>query len=327
MRPAATIKMGFYPTPGSVVSRIKPFLKFPQGKASFLDPCCGEGVALKELTEKQNTVTYGIELDHARAEIARQNLDFVISGDFFQTKISNNVFSASLANPPYCSDGIDRQELSFLRSTIKYLQVSGILIFIISQNRLDEKIAKLLSLNFENIQVFQFPYDEYAAFRQIVIFGVKKLIPEPDFLKLQELMCVPDRILPEIQENPSITYQVPETKEITLFKSSVIDLLELQKFLEKSPLWARLENVRKEFGSNRPPLPLRTGHLALVLASGYLDGEVGENENLHIVKGRVFKETKESTEVLEKEMIHRETDVIRISIKILEPNGAIKVLV
>lgn len=325
MRPIATMKMGFYPTPICVVNKIKAFLQFPQGKVSFFDPCCGEGIALKELAE--NAVTYGIELDHARAELAKQNLDFVISGDFFQTKISNNAFSVILSNPPYFSDGIERQELSFLRSTIKYLQVSGILIFIISQNRLDEKIAKLLSLNFENIQVFQFPNDEYQSFRQIVVFGAKKENPEPDLPKLQELMCVPDRILPEIMENPSITYQVTETKEITLFKSSVVDLLELEKVLEKSPLWARLENVRKELGSNRPPLPLRTGHLALVLASGYLDGEVGENENLHIVKGRVFKETKESTEVLEKEMIHRETDVIRISIKILEPNGAIKVLV
>ncbi|NUM33671.1 MAG: methyltransferase [Candidatus Brocadiae bacterium] len=328
MRPAASIKMGFYPTPSTVVNKIKTFLQFPQGKVSFFDPCCGEGIAVKELAEGKNAVTYGIELDQARAEAAKQNLDFVISGDFFQTKISNNAFSLMLNNPPYFSDGIERQELAFLRNTIRYLQPQGILIFIISQHRLDEKIAKVLSLHFENIQVFAFPQDEYEAFKQIVILGSKKQSSEPDLPKLQELLRIPDSMVAEIPETPLLSYPVPETQLITIFKSSVVDVLELQKFLAKSTLWNRLENShRKLYGSNRPPLPLRTGHLALVLASGYLDGEVGEGGNLHIVKGRVFKETKENTEVLDKELIHRETDVIRISIKILKADGSIQVLV
>jgi len=37
-------KMGYYPTPPSVVERIKTFIKI-QEQTIMLDPCCGEGNA------------------------------------------------------------------------------------------------------------------------------------------------------------------------------------------------------------------------------------------------------------------------------------------
>ena len=54
--------MGYYPTPVSVVERVKSFLKFPEERVTVLDPCCGEGLAVKELVEGVNATTYGIEL-------------------------------------------------------------------------------------------------------------------------------------------------------------------------------------------------------------------------------------------------------------------------
>ncbi len=49
MRLEAKIKMGYYPTPLSVVDRIRLFLEFPENDVSLFDPCCGEGFALKNL--------------------------------------------------------------------------------------------------------------------------------------------------------------------------------------------------------------------------------------------------------------------------------------
>ena len=75
MRIEARIKMGYYPTPLSVVERIRSFLRFPHDHVSLFDPCCGEGLALKNLAKDAKVTTYGIELDESRAEQVKINLD------------------------------------------------------------------------------------------------------------------------------------------------------------------------------------------------------------------------------------------------------------
>jgi len=52
MRLAGRIKMAFYPTPLSVIERIKTFIACPENNPiNALDPCCGEGLAVKNLFE------------------------------------------------------------------------------------------------------------------------------------------------------------------------------------------------------------------------------------------------------------------------------------
>ena len=78
MRLEARVKMGYYPTPLPVVDRIRTFLSYPAGNASLLDPCCGEGTALRRLAEGTGAATYGIEPDDYRAEQAGGALDHVL---------------------------------------------------------------------------------------------------------------------------------------------------------------------------------------------------------------------------------------------------------
>lgn len=327
MRLEGQKKMGFYPTPSSVTEQIRNMLAFPEGKVSLFDPCCGLGEVLHGLAQDANAETYGIELDHARANTAKKALNHCFQGDIFAAKVSCNAFSLMLNNPPYDTDGEERKELTFLRGTVKYLQPHGVIVYIIPQHRLDEKIAKLLAWHFEDIQVFRFPTEDYGRFSQIVIFGARKERAGSDAAAFRGLVAARSADLPEIPANPDWLYAVPETKPIALFKSGSIDEDELQKSLQRSPLWDRITHkVQIAKGSNHPPLPLRTGHLALVLASGYLDGEVGDASNLHIVKGRVFKKTKRTTEKSGEDTVVKETDIIRVSVKILEPSGEIKIL-
>ena len=86
------VKMGYYPTPLSVVARIRSFLRFPKDSVSLFDPCCGEGLALQKLGGDANVTTYGIELDQYRAEQARKKLDYVIKGSYEDAKVSNSAF-------------------------------------------------------------------------------------------------------------------------------------------------------------------------------------------------------------------------------------------
>ena len=61
MRLAAQAKMGYYPTPESVTETIINHLKRPaNGLIRILDPCVGEGTAIKSMADHLQAETYGI---------------------------------------------------------------------------------------------------------------------------------------------------------------------------------------------------------------------------------------------------------------------------
>ncbi len=48
------IKMGYFPTDLEHIRLIKQAVNFPKTQVNILDPCCGEGLALKALAENEN---------------------------------------------------------------------------------------------------------------------------------------------------------------------------------------------------------------------------------------------------------------------------------
>ena len=131
MRLVGQVKMGYYPTPLTVVERVKTFIK-ATGKACFLDPCCGEGLALERLALSFGAKTYGIEIDKARAKKAKELLGNVLKCGYEQAFVSNSAFSLLFLNPPYDWEAGDesneRKEKVFLKNTVKYLQPLGLLV-------------------------------------------------------------------------------------------------------------------------------------------------------------------------------------------------------
>ena len=102
MRLAAQAKMGYYPTPPSVVSLLADILiRNGKGNIKLLDPCAGEGSAVKQIGETLSAETYGIELDTERGKIAKENLNQCLVTDYIATRISNHAFSLLYLNPPY----------------------------------------------------------------------------------------------------------------------------------------------------------------------------------------------------------------------------------
>ena len=337
MRLEGRIKMGYYPTPLSVVDRIRSFISVSENQpVNAFDPCCGEGLALKQLFYDWNCQTYGIELDEYRAEEAKRALDNVLKCSYTETRITNGCFSVLLLNPPYdeetFSNGMvtssERKEKIFLKDTIKYLRPKGLLIYIIPQLRLDKAIAKILSYRFESINVYKFQGDEYNAFGQVVVFGVKKKNPEIDKDTYETLKKVSKIDLPELPFADKPIYRFPEPGKVNLFRSTVIDLQELAKEAEASPLWRNFREMARidETANLRPPLPLHQGHIALMLANGCLDGVVGQGNDRHVVKGKVQKVVKTYQEQSEGTIEEREIDQYQVSIRILTIDGEIRTL-
>jgi len=334
MRPEARIKMGYYPTPLSVAERIKTFLNFPAENVNILDPCCGEGAALRNIVDGVNATTYGIELDDYRAKQAKDSLDHVLHCGYEDVRISNNAYGCLFLNPPYdwqndsLSDeyGHERTEKTFLKGTVKYLLPEGVLVYIIPQSRVTEDVAKILSYRFEDFNTYRFHDGEYEKFKQIVLFGRKKPKNSLDDNSFGKLFAIPHTGLPEIPYQDEPIYELPASPEVRLFRSILIDEVELEKELTSSALWRKLNgnNHNGKNGVGRPPLPLHTGHLGLLLASGCLDGKVGEGEDRHIVRGKVEKIIHTEQEYQGNVLVEREVERYRVSIKVLTQNGEIR---
>lgn len=343
MRLAGQVKMGYYPTPEVVTDRIRGLLRFPrEATASLVDPCAGEGLALARIAEGQGAVTYGVELDGERAREAKTRLDHALFCGIEEAVMTRQVASLLYLNPPYDYDEGRRVEERFLKRTYSVLQPGGVLVFVIPKSRLTDGIAKVLAHQFHQVRTWRFPDDEYALYKQIVVCAVRGApggLAEAKATQaaLIEVRGVRDSEVPELpaEADAAEVYEVPACRGIPTFRSSRLSPEAAEELARTSPLWGRLDARLRpaEVGSvGRPPLPLHTGHLGLLIASGYLNGVVGEGANRHVVAGHQQKHYSEESEV-DVDDEGRETEITRvkesyrISIKVLTQDGAIKTLV
>ena len=301
-------KAGFYPTPDTVCELLKAKISFEDG-ARLLDPCCGKGKTLSRLANgAPNLTTYGIDLDHQRAHAARSRLTKVLWGDALpEVQVSPHAFGLLYLNPPYdagISDGAKSQRLEaqFLRRYLGTLQQGGYLVLVIPYYIL-RHCAKPLARYFK-VQVLGFPEDEFQAFRQCIVFGRKKLlVPKEEAEQTQAYLetlaaMEPDEFMDEVASLEhiapvSITVP-PAAKPLTTFRARNIDPLEAIPLVRKAGI---VKNVLAELTPRRnneirPLTPLENGHLALMLAGGYMNGAIEKDGRQLVIKGVVHKSEK-----------------------------------
>lgn len=303
-------KQGFYPTPETVSDLITQYIQ-PTDKPFYaLDPCCGEGTALKNLVSKIGTRTngrgYGIEINSVRAKKSEAVLDKVLNIDISDLDCPKGAFSVMLLNPPYDTDGDGhRLEKIFLSATTKYLRTSGLLIFIIPQNQI-ACVSEYLSAHYKDIRTFQFPEKEYESFGQVVIFGVKKERVSFDSEVERELNRIGwhDTELPELTTPEKPLYIIlPTLLKDLIFGSLKVKVENAIKKADTDGLWkggAFLQDLYGYADDNstlRPLLPLKKGHLTLLIASGMFNNQVLEKKGKRvIVKGRTYKVVDKNTD-------------------------------
>ena len=306
MRLAAQAKGGYYPTPERVVDLIAELIHTPTGyyhrgreTIRILDPCCGAGDALERLAERLDRPnalsieTYGIELHRDRAEEAEKRLHRTLASDLFATSIANGAFGLLLLNPPYDFDSEDkRTEHAFLTRTTRYL-----------------------STHYGRMRCWAFPDPEREVFDQVVLMGYRKADPVPD--ATAESMVLEWAVgEPEPLRSQRNSYSYPEYTPATtpsgdvLFTTRTVDPAAAAAEARRSGLWASTEITDTLWPASdsrtRPLMPLRRGHMAMLVAAGFLDNLVLEGDDRRIlVKGRTSKEMVMVEDAPEKE-VHRE---------------------
>ena len=185
MRLAGQAQLGYFPTPETQLPLIASWLSLATGDTNLvriLDPCAGEGCALAYLADKlgKNVTTYGIELSTERAEEAGKLLSHVLNTAFENVVLTDETFSLVFTNPPYDGEtmtgGGERMEYLFLTGSTRLLVRGGVLVYIIPEGRLSEKIARHLVGWYDLRRCFRFAGDDYTLFKQVIIFGRKRLV-------------------------------------------------------------------------------------------------------------------------------------------------------
>jgi SAM-dependent methyltransferase len=329
MRLEAVAKAGWYPSPPAVVERLTRCLAGPppgRGRTvRLLDPCCGTGDAAARLAAALGAASYGIELNEERALLAHRCLDHVLTASAFATRLGSGGFSFLFCNPPYDADSQQRRlEHHFLVALSRTLCPGGVLVYLVPQGRLGLS-ARYLATQYEDLQVYRFPDQEYAAFQQVALFGRRKakavLDPASERL-LGQLARSGAAGLEPLPEGLDPPYPVP------LAPAGEVRFASLHFDAQQAEVEARRRGVLsqaalaeqlwpRDEAPVRPLLPLRQGHLALLIAAGLLNNiALLQGEDRVLVKGRSSKELVEVESDDPSVQVQRE--VVRTTITVLD---------
>lgn len=335
-RTVAQAKCLFYPTPDVVIQSLTALLNIPPSCVA-LDPCCGTGHQLKSLAP--NGRLYGIELEVERAREAAKNLRHAVAGAMQDARVTNGCFGLTFCNPPFADSVEGRLEKQFLERCLAYLCDGGILVWIISLHNY-ASCENLLRHHFDILGHWRFP-DGYfdgpeLAFRQSVLIARKRHEPNRELkpLEFREQVLRLDSLepLPDFAADPPESrISVPMGATPKLFHPGNLSDADLESLLKTSPVPRQaIKSIVMRYG--RPPMPLKQGHLSLVLASGAIDGVYGSLGDplrpLHVSKGTVVRQVKQEqvrdrTDSGRAVVIETKTNTFAVKIRTLRPDGTI----
>ena len=292
------VRMGYQPTDPAHVDLLRRAVTFPTEPVNLLDPCCGEGEAFARFADGANAVTYGIEIDELRGEMAQRCLNRVGFGSFFFSRVSSGAFQGLFLNPPYLSVrteyGNRRLEKSFLADGLRLLQNGGLLVYIIPYYRATPDVCRVLCENLNDLRVHRFMGQEFRQFRQVVFLGTK--IPRREASGMAERLftyLLSPQNIPELDQLPESAYVIPPAanpvEQLKVYQFNVAELAEQLK--RSKTLDCLFENRTLDNRERRPLLPMNLSQIGLIGASGLMNGLV-ECDTPHVIKGRIVKEKK-----------------------------------
>ena len=316
--------MLYYPTPLSVGQRVVNHLVLPEsGMTRLFDPCCGEGAILASMAKTIKLAypdrvvdTWGIELYPERAAAAARVLDNVREMPFevagFAPMSVRRRFSLCLFNPPYDTVDGKRLEQTFWRKLSTWTGVGSVVVAVLSYRGLTHSMMEDIIGNYKTLAVWRFgdtgtPGERFETFKQIVLVLERETSEASyksyvDYAEVSRKMrqygaSASEYAIRQLPTEPPADLVIKLTRAYgggRIIRRSFTEG-ERQAALNDTTLHeqmtAKLFPVSVQM--ERPLMPLRVGHIAMVVAGGQagtmaMDGEV--------FKGRAVKTQVETTD-------------------------------
>lgn len=342
MRLHAQVVGGFFAAPpqaiahvlgGGRVKRPRPSL-LDKGKTpafSMLDPCAGEGAAVRQAADLIGCPldhVYAVEIEPERASACITESELVnVVGDcsFFGLGVTRECFSFIWLNPPFDDqgDGTGRVEKQFLNAATPLLVENGVMALICPEKILDRYggVQETLLGWFDNLSVVPFP-PEHRPYNEVVVFGTKRRHANTGYRRWGSY---------SVDMTGNTNYELPASRGPRTFEKAMPTEDKIAALFQASPL-RRLMEPPDDPPPQSPPLELGKGHLALLLASGHVDGIVHHpGEHPHVVRGTAVKEsiqtgeTEDSSETQTKHTVIY-TERISLVVRVLTHDGRLVTL-
>lgn len=313
----SAIKLGYYPASPVAIDQIASRI-IPCHGSTLLDPCAGEGDAVGYLATRLAVLpenTYAIELDGFRGGIAKTNPaigNTLTPATIFGCAVPYQSMSMLWLNPPF-DDEMGRSgrcEADFLRHATNWLCHGGVLALVCPEPVVTHwSMQPFLAQNYEQISIIPFP-DEVQKYREVVVLAYRRKTR----VELYDFQRAPE----------GFRYRLQPAKPVKWFRRDELPEEVLEQRIKQSKL-QRILREGDETATLVPPLALGTGHIALLLASGQLDGVVRpEGEQPHVVRGTARKvQVQTSKEEGEKKTVTTYTEQIELAVRAVFPDGTI----
>jgi len=159
--------------------------------------------------------------------------------------------------------------------------------------------ARYLAGHYERLTCYRFPDPEYAGFRQVVLLAVKRERAVAGVDRREQIEAWAGEPLPELLPPGSVEplYSLPALPSgPVLFASQFFDPESAAQEARRAGLWASPALAERLWPTEerpvRPLMPLRRGHLAVLIAAGFLNNILLEADGRRVlVKGRTYKES------------------------------------
>ena len=316
MRPPALEKCGFYPTSNPVAELLKTYFA-PAETGRLLDPCAGEGMAAAIISSALNCQSWGAELSPVRAALAAERMERVFNAPWQSCHLTPESITLLFLNPPYSHDRLGDQkrlELEFLKSTTPKLARGGALVYIVPHTLLrDNDVATHLAGYYESMTVYRYPE---TGFNQVIVLGMKRLkykMPTADEVgQVQAWADIEPPMLVDAAQPMYHLLPAPDKgaggqpvrfSRLDWQPEEVVDATQ-KRGVHTTKEWLDLLNPERALGSfKQPVMPLKKGHVAMLMASGMM-GTLRLNDEdgkPMLVKGRVVKVTEKVEETESKD--------------------------
>ena len=306
MRPPALEKAGFFPTSTHVAELLKTYFQ-PAESGRLLDPCAGEGTAASILAKALHCQSWGAELSPARAALAVEKMERLFNAPWSSCHLTSESITLLFLNPPYSHDRFGDQkrlELEFLKSSTPKLVRGGALVYIVPHRLLrDLDVAAHLAGYYEHLTVHRYPETE---FKQVIVLGTKRLkFKAPSHEEIQRVQAWAEIEPPALVDKEQPLYgllpapdkdaggQAIRFTRLDWQPEEVVDATQKHGVLA-SKEWLDLLNPARALGEfKQPVMPLKKGHIAMLMASGMMGTLrlADEDGRPLLVKGRVVKVT------------------------------------
>jgi hypothetical protein len=179
----------------------------------------------------------------------------------------------------------------FLEHTFRWLVEGGILLMVVSQERLDSA-TPLLAGNFTDLRIFRLTDPEAEQFDQVALFGVRKRMRGEHYDRNRALLVeMVWRHQMRALAGTETPYRVPPSIAAPLVYRG-LPLDQIEDLVLTSSTWKQVAPFllpREEVQNGRPITPLHAGHVGLLCTAGLLNGVFGQGSDRHIARWRTVK--------------------------------------